>query len=216
MNRRSFVKGAALSYATIPSWLTARASQIKMPMANTEAPKPRKVPYKRIATEEAWGPMEMFQMYTALINKNPFAHQGLASMWGPVGNRPGEGEGAGANPIVRRLADMGENRISDMDASGIDLALIFLTAPGVQVFEAPTATSLAVSSNDQLAESIRKFPTRFAGLAAIAPQDPKTAAKEFERATKTLGLRAPSSIRIRKVSIWTIRNSGKSSRPPKR
>jgi 5-carboxyvanillate decarboxylase len=189
MDRRSFVKGAALSSAAISSLLTAGASQIKMPVANTEAPRPRKVPYKRIATEEAWGPVEMFQMYTALINKNPFAHPGLASMWGPAGNRPGEGEGAGANPIVRRLADMDEGRISDMDASGIDLALIFLTAPGVQVFDAPTANSLAASTNDQLAEAVRKHPTRFAGLAAIAPQDPKTAAKELERATKTLGLK---------------------------
>jgi 5-carboxyvanillate decarboxylase len=57
------------------------------------------------------------------------------------------------------------------------------------VFDAPTANSLASSTNDQLAEAIRKHPTRFAGLAAIAPQDPKTAAKEMERATKTLGLK---------------------------
>ncbi|MGH9738549.1 MAG: amidohydrolase family protein [Candidatus Acidiferrales bacterium] len=188
MDRRSFVKAAALSYATASSWLTAAASQIKMPVSNKEASKPRKVPYKRIATEEAWGTVEMFDMYIQLIDKNPYAHPGLASMWGSTGNRAGESEGS-ANPIVRRLADMGEGRISDMDASGIDVALLLLTAPGVQVFDAATANSLAASTNDQLAEAIRKYPTRFAGLAAIAPQDPKTAAKEFERATKTLGLK---------------------------
>lgn len=187
MDRRSFVKGAALSGATISGWLAAAASQIKMPVANQQASKPRKVPYKRIETEGAWGPVEMFQMYTSLIDKNPFAHPGLASMWGAVGNRPGEG--GGTNPLVRRLADLGEGRIADMDASGIDLALTFLTAPGVQVFEAPTANSLAASTNDLLAEAIRKYPTRFAGLAAIAPQDPNAAAKELERATKTLGLK---------------------------
>jgi 5-carboxyvanillate decarboxylase len=191
MDRRSFVKGAALAYAAISSGSTVAASepaQIKMPVANNEAAKPRKVAYKRIETEGAWGPLEMFEMYSKLLDKNPFAHPGLASMWGSVGNRPGEGGGT-TSPIVRRLADMGEGRIGDMDASGIDLALTFLTAPGVQVFDAPTANSLASSTNDQLAEAIRKYPTRFAGLAAIAPQDPKTAARELERATKTLGLK---------------------------
>lgn len=191
MDRRSFVKAAALSYAAATTPLTAAASglaQIKMPVANTEAAKPRKVPYKRIETEGAWGPPEMFEMYTKLLDKNPFAHPGLASMWGSVGNRPGEGGGR-VNPIEQRLGDMGEGRIRDMDASGIDVALTFLTAPGVQVFDAQTASSLAASTNDQLAAAIRRYPTRFAGLAAIAPQDPKTAAKELERATKTLGLK---------------------------
>jgi 5-carboxyvanillate decarboxylase len=191
MDRRSFVKAAALSYAAATTPLTAAASelaQIKMPVANAEAAKPRKVPYKRIETEGAWGPPEMFEMYTKLLEKSPFGHPGLASMWGSVGNRPGEGGGK-ANPIELRLADMGEGRIRDMDASGIDVALTFLTAPGVQVFDAATANSLAASTNDQLAEAIRKYPTRFAGLAAIAPQDPKTAAKELERATRTLSLK---------------------------
>lgn len=191
MDRRSFVKAAALSYAAATTPIAAAASelaQIKMPAANAEAAKPRKVPYKRIETEGAWGPPEMFEMYTKLLNKNPFAHPGLASMWGSVGNRAGEGGGK-ANPIVQRLGDMGEGRIRDMDASGIDVALTFLTAPGVQVFDPQTANSLAASTNDQLADAIRKYPTRFAGLAAIAPQDPKTAAKELERATKTLGLK---------------------------
>ncbi len=200
MDRRAFVKSAALAYAAISGGATADAAavdgravgsepaRIRMPVANDAAAKPRKVPYKRIETEGAWGPLEMFEMYTKLLEKNPFGHPGLASMWGSVGNRPGEGGGT-ASPIVRRLADIGEGRIRDMDASGIDMALTFLTAPGVQVFEAATANSLAASTNDQLAEAVRKYPTRFAGLAAIAPQDPKTAAKELERATKRLGLK---------------------------
>jgi 2,3-dihydroxybenzoate decarboxylase len=154
-----------------------------MPVRNEDAAKPRKVPYKRIATEEAWGPAEMFAMYAKLIDKNPYAHPGLDSMWGGAASRS---EG---NLLVTRLIDMGERRINDMDASGIDVALLLLTAPGVQVFDAATGSSLAASTNDQLAEAIRKYPTRFAGLAAIAPQDPKAAAKEIERATKRLGLK---------------------------
>lgn len=76
MDRRSFVKGAALAYAAISSASAAGAAelaQIKMPLANGEAAKPRKVPYKRIETEGAWGPREMFEMYAKLLEKNPFA-----------------------------------------------------------------------------------------------------------------------------------------------
>jgi 5-carboxyvanillate decarboxylase len=135
----------------------------------------------------------MFEMYRKLIDKNPYAHPGLVSMWGNSGSNSGgrsaQGGSSGGNMLVTRLVDMGEGRIKDMDASGIDVALLLLTAPGVQVFDAATAGSLATSTNDQLAEAIRKYPARFAGLAAIAPQDPKTAAQELERAMKHLGLK---------------------------
>ena len=68
-----------------------------------------------------------------------------------------------------------------MDASGIAKQLVFLTAPGVQVFDASTATALAREFNDQLKDSIRKKPDRYAALAAIAPQDPAAAVKELQR-----------------------------------
>ena len=76
-----------------------------------------------------------------------------------------------------------------MDASGIARQLVFLTAPGVQVFDAATAVSLARECNDQLAAAVRAHPDRYAGLAAIAPQDPSAAARELERAVATLGLK---------------------------
>jgi 5-carboxyvanillate decarboxylase len=76
-----------------------------------------------------------------------------------------------------------------MDATGIDMHILSLTSPGVQVFDAATAVSLARSSNDQLAAAISKHPGRFAGLAAIAPQNPQEAAKELERGVRTLGLK---------------------------
>src|SRR4029453_7761626 len=39
------------------------------------------------------------------------------------------------------------------------------------------------------AEAVRKYPTRFAALGAVAPQDPKGAAREAERAVRRLGLK---------------------------
>ena len=141
--------------------------------------------YKRIATEEAWAPKEMLDMWRNILRDKSFDDPGFNSLWGFFL----ESNVGYTNEIVVRLQDMGEGRLRDMDASGIDMQLLLLTAPGVQVFEAGTANALAVSSNDQLAEACRNHPDRFAGLAAVAPQDPKSAARELERAVNTLGLK---------------------------
>jgi 2,3-dihydroxybenzoate decarboxylase len=76
-----------------------------------------------------------------------------------------------------------------MDSTGVAMHVLSLTSPGVQVFDAATAVAFARSSNDQLAAAVRKYPARFAGLAAVAPQDPPEAAKELERGVRTLGLK---------------------------
>jgi 2,3-dihydroxybenzoate decarboxylase len=105
---------------------------------------------------------------------------GFNALWSRLGAR---------GQLSERLSDIGERRIADMDGAGIDLQILSLTSPGVQVFDAATATALATSSNDQVAEAVRKYPSRFAALAAIAPQDPKAAAREADRAVGKLGLK---------------------------
>jgi 5-carboxyvanillate decarboxylase len=76
-----------------------------------------------------------------------------------------------------------------MDGSGIAKQLVFLTSPGVQVFDPATASALARETNDQLSEAVRRHPDRFAGLASIAPHDPANAVKELERGVRKLGLK---------------------------
>ena len=141
--------------------------------------------YKRIATEEAWAPKEMLDMWRKILRDKSFDDPGFHSLWGFFL----ESNVGYTNEIVVRLQDMGEGRLGDMDASGIDMQLLLLTAPGVQVFDAGTANALAASSNDQLSEACRNHPHRFAGLAAVAPQDPPAAARELERAVRTLRLK---------------------------
>ena len=51
-----------------------------------------------------------------------------------------------------------------------------------------TAVSFVQGANDQLAEAVRRHPTRLAGMIAIAPQDPAAAAKEIERGVSKLGM----------------------------
>ena len=94
---------------------------------------------------------------------------------------------AGTKPrFLPELLDLETQRLADMDRNGVEMQLLSLTAPGVQMFDADTATSLAISANDQLAEIVRRHPTRYAALASFAPQDPGRATKEMERATKNL------------------------------
>jgi 5-carboxyvanillate decarboxylase len=86
------------------------------------------------------------------------------------------------------LLDLEGERLRDMDAHGVDIQLLSLTAPGVQLFDADTATELASVANDRLAEVIARHPARFAGLGCFAPHSPKRAVLEMERCVRELGL----------------------------
>ena len=141
--------------------------------------------YQRIAAEEAFATPELFALYRQMLTSKTIQAPGFLSLWGFYLASPS----ARATQIIERLQDLGERRIRDMDSAGVAMHILSLTSPGVQVFDAATAVSLARSSNDQLAEAIRKHPDRFAGLAAIAPQDPREAAKELERGVRTLNLK---------------------------
>ncbi|MEZ5935947.1 MAG: amidohydrolase family protein [Alphaproteobacteria bacterium] len=141
-------------------------------------------PYKRIATEEAWLPPDMMALFLKEIEEKTINDPGFQSLWGFFA---GKSEKAKAHS--RRIVTLGEERIAEMDASGIDMQVVSLTAPGVQLFDPATATALAISANDQLAEGIARYPDRYVGLAAFSPLDPDNAAKELERGVKKLGLR---------------------------
>jgi 2,3-dihydroxybenzoate decarboxylase len=138
----------------------------------------------RIAAEEAWAPKELLERYRQLLQEKPESWDpGFHSLWGFfLGAKPR------ATALVRRIQDLGEQRLADMDASGITKQLVFLTAPGVQVFDAATATSIARDANDQLIGEIKHHPDRYAALAAIAPQNPAAAVKEMQRAV-ALGMK---------------------------
>ncbi len=93
-----------------------------------------------------------------------------------------------ARTLLPRLLDLEEHRLAEMDANGVDVHLLSLATPGVQMFARGKAIELATLANDRLSEVVGRHPKRFAGLASFAPQDAAAAAKEMERAIKTLGL----------------------------
>ena len=91
--------------------------------------------------------------------------------------------------LLDRLLDLGEGRVKEMDAGGIDVAVVSLTSPGTDHFGPAVGTKLAQSVNDQLAAAIDKYPDRLQGFACLAPKDADAAAKELERAVKELGFK---------------------------
>ena len=97
--------------------------------------------YKRIATEEAFATRDQIALFRKLL-ADGYDDPGFHSLWGFYLESTSER----ARFIVDRLQDLGPNRIADMDASGIDMQVLSLTSPGVQVFDAATANALAASS----------------------------------------------------------------------
>ncbi len=141
--------------------------------------------YRRIATEEAFATPEILDRYRKLLDTGSYNDPGFRSLCGFYLGNPSPR----IAEVISRMTDLGEIRLRDMDEAGIAKQILSLTAPGVQVFDAADAVQLARSSNDFMADAIRRRPDRFAGLAAIAPQDPSAAAKELERGVNTLGLK---------------------------
>ena len=174
------MKNAVAGSAALIASRAASAAAQSQSRSPKEPAARRKAGYKRIATEEAWAPAELLATYRKMAASKSIDDPGFVALWTRLG--------ANAQ-LVARLADIGEGRIHDMDAAGINMQVLSLTAPGVQIFEPATANALASETNDQVAEAIRKYPARFCGLAAAAPQDPKAAAKEIDRSVQKLGLR---------------------------
>ena len=141
--------------------------------------------YLRIATEEAFAPPEMIDMYLDIL-KEPDVDPGFNSLWGFYGTSKSER----AQFIFDSLQDLGAKRIADMDARGIDRQIIAITSPGTQILPNDKAVALSILANDQLGEACRNHPDRFTGMAACALEDGEGAAKEIERAVHAYGFRA--------------------------
>src|SRR5690349_5384696 len=134
--------------------------------------------FRRIATEEAFATPEQVEALQALVasSREYDPDTFLANMQTDGG------------VISRRLLDVGDERLSIMDASGVSMAVLAMTSTGVQQFAPDIAARIAEVGNDRLAETIRRHPDRYAGLATIPVQDPKRAVREMERAITTLKL----------------------------
>lgn len=96
---------------------------------------------------------------------------------------------AGLARLIDQLCDIGEYRIAEMDAAGIDMQVLSLTSPGVEQLEAREAVPMARQVNDRLAEAVQKHPDRLAGFAALPVANPAAAADELERTIREHGFK---------------------------
>ena len=170
MRRRDFIK---LSAASVGS--TGLPAQVM-------ADRVTRSDIRRIGIEEAFVTPEIVKAWTEVIN-TPGLEPGYKRLGGLVHISPG------GKRIVRKLQELGEPRLKDMEATGVDFQVISIASPGVQVFEPDLGTGLAREANDVLHDAVQKQPEKYAGLATIAPQAPDAAAKELERCINKLGFK---------------------------
>jgi 2,3-dihydroxybenzoate decarboxylase len=94
----------------------------------------------------------------------------------------------GSPEFQRQIQEMGGARIAEMDRGGIEVCILSLVGPGIQaITKTRQAIEIARQANDHLAENIAKNPKRLKGFAALALQDPQSAAQELTRCIKDLG-----------------------------
>ena len=128
-----------------------------------------------IATEEAFAPVEYVTEFLKMAATKDDTPTRYLKMY------------YSKQELVRQLTDL-DYRLVEMDKYGIDMHLLSIASPGVQVFDADVGSSLAALANDALAAAIGRNPTRFAGLGAVAPQSPERAAREIDRCMNELNL----------------------------
>lgn len=181
------------------TWPLLGSAQAASQAAQTSQPSARNTRLRKIATEEAFTIPEMIEpvrdvlrlgghgLDLALLDTIYNAPPGAAPLR-QSGGAAGTNRDALARMLLPQLLDVDAARLADMDANGVDMEVLSLSMPGVQIFGRDTAIALARVANDRLNDAVRRHPTRFAGLASFAPQDPRAAAHEMERAINTLKL----------------------------
>ena len=93
-----------------------------------------------------------------------------------------------AGDSLRKLMDMGEGRLHDMDAHGIDMqALSYASSP--HLVSGQAGMGLCAKANDDLAAACARHAGRFVALATLPWQEPEAAVKELERCVRQLGFK---------------------------
>ena len=87
------------------------------------------------------------------------------------------------------LADIGPDRIADMDASGVSLQICRWPDPGADLADAEQGPLLARAFNDRLHSAVREHPDRYAAFAHLPTTAPAAAADELERTVRDLGFK---------------------------
>jgi predicted TIM-barrel fold metal-dependent hydrolase len=86
------------------------------------------------------------------------------------------------------LQDLQNQRIEQMDKTGIELSILSLNSPAIQaIHDKKKAVEVARIANNHVAENMARHADRFRSFAALPMQDPDAASKELIRCVKDLG-----------------------------
>lgn len=100
------------------------------------------------------------------------------------------GESGKWDEFTQDILDLDDRRLANMDAAGIELAILSLNSPAVQaVLDTDEAIEMARKGNDTMAAAVERHPGRYLALAALPMQDPKAAGDELRRCVNELGFK---------------------------
>jgi 2,3-dihydroxybenzoate decarboxylase len=166
MGRREFLGKAAVTALTVPAVLQGGLKTAHAKDGPPEARRQGATPVKRISIEEH-----------------------LSSPEDNMAVRPPFDVNTVRVPISR-LKDIEQVRLPLMNESGITMQVLNANYPGYSgQGDADAVIATIRKINDGLAETVKKYPDRFAAFASLPLWDPKAAANELERTVTQLGFK---------------------------
>src|SRR2546423_7557898 len=97
--------------------------------------------------------------------------------------------GARGAKMFAQLQDVGDRRMAEMDAAGVDMQVLSLNSPGIEQADVAEQVAIARESNDFLADVVKANPKRFAAFACLPAAAPEQAADELDRRVRQQGFK---------------------------
>lgn len=93
-----------------------------------------------------------------------------------------------ADDLANALHEINFDRLQEMNANGVEMAIMSQNPPGPQgIRDLQAAQEYAVRSNNYVSGLTSQNPDRFAAFAAVSMHDPGSAATELRRCVQDLG-----------------------------
>jgi hypothetical protein len=168
--------------------------------------------YLRIATEEAFTTPELNAGFRDELG-TPDVEPGFFSLVGFYMDHPAP------RPqfIAKALLDLGEGRIADMDARGIDRQVLALTAPSTNAIrDTARATMMLKPRTTALPKRSRSIPRASAAWRPAPFRTGRAPRRKSNAPSPSSASPQWWSTVISLANISTIRNSIRCSKPPKR
>lgn len=168
MNRRDFIYAASVGAAstTMPTMALAQNNR------DTKSDAP-----------PVWSKLKTITLEEHFVSPNWFAGPGR-EFFEEMGHK-----GAFGAKVIKQLQDVGDGRIAEMDAAGIDMQVLSLNSPGVEQADVAEQIAIAREANDFLVDAVKKNPKRFAAFATLPVAAPEQAADELDRRVRQQGFK---------------------------